>query len=137
MQIPLGWDGICIEPNPSYHAGYKNRRCKLVGEVAGSPARNISFVMAGSGGGVVGAQFKNKKAGKTSEVVTMCTVPLVDILRKYNAPRVIDYLSLDVEGAESTVLDATFPFDEYRFLTMTIEQPKRDLTARLKAAGYH
>ena len=38
------------------------------------------------------------------------TVPLGAILRAAAAPAVIDYMSIDVEGAEEGVM-ATFPFD--------------------------
>jgi len=43
-----------------------------------------------------------------------------ELLAAARAPTVIDYLSLDVEGAEMEILRA-FPFDEYRVLFATIE----------------
>ena len=45
---------------------------------------------------------------------------------KANAPKVIDYLSLDVEGAELEVLK-NFPFKKYKFLSMKIERPSKEL----------
>ena len=59
----------------------------------------------------------------------METYPLATILKKYNAPGVIDYFSFDVEGAETRIL-RSFPFDEYTFLSLTtIERPTPELNA--------
>ena len=63
------------------------------------------------------------------------TVPLLDVLREVNAPRVIDYLSLDVEGMEDAVL-LDFPLNEYLFLAITVERPSATLRAFLVAANY-
>ena len=54
------------------------------------------------------------------------TKTLETILKQFNAPTIIDYLSLDVEGAETRVLK-NFPFDKYKFLTMTVERPPIEL----------
>ena len=48
----------------------------------------------------------------------------------------MDYLSLDIEGAETRAL-RTFPFDKYTFLTMTIERPTVELENLLFENGYH
>lgn len=63
------------------------------------------------------------------------TVPLAEIFERYAVPKVIDYFSLDVEGAESFVM-STFPFDKYTFRVLTIERPKPDLQKLLKSKGY-
>ena len=57
------------------------------------------------------------------------------LLQRFNAPSTIDYISLDVEGAEEFIMK-DFPFDEYTFLTMTIERPKDELRALLETNGY-
>ena len=54
---------------------------------------------------------------------------------KYNAPKIIDYLSFDVEGTEERVLK-DFPFSEYTFLTMSIERPSEKLKEMLNQNGY-
>ena len=60
--------------------------------------------------------FKGVKKTKTLEY----------ILNKHNAPKVIDYLSLDVEGSETRIL-SNFPFNKYKFLAITIERPTVEL----------
>ena len=46
----------------------------------------------------------------------------------------MDYLSLDIEGAEADVLE-NFPFDRYTFLAITVERPRR-LRRALESKGY-
>ena len=52
--------------------------------------------------------------------VKKVTKTLAEILDNINAPEIIDYLSLDVEGHEYSIL-STFPFDKYKFRCMTVE----------------
>ena len=52
--------------------------------------------------------------------VKKVTKTLEEVLNSVNAPTVIDYLSLDVEGHEYSIL-STFPFDKYKFRCMTVE----------------
>lgn len=59
---------------------------------------------------------------KWGDDVTMTTVTLTDILDFSNAPNIIDYFSLDVEGGEEMVL-AGLDFTKYTFRTLTIERP--------------
>ena len=54
------------------------------------------------------------------------TTTLASILDYFHAPSTVDYLSLDVEGAEESVL-ASFPFRRYTFRTMSIERPSEAL----------
>jgi FkbM family methyltransferase len=67
------------------------------------------------------------------------TISLNDLLRKHQAPKYIDYLSIDVEGAEYEILNA-FDFKEFDFGIITIEHnytPQRDLILELLARnGY-
>jgi hypothetical protein len=134
LERQFGWKGLCIEANPHYMRGYLHRTCQLVQAVAG-PRENeaVSFKFSnGVFGGVVGDVFDNK-AG--TESISMHTVSLAKILRDFEAPHVIDYLSLDIEGAEAWTLQ-TFPWDMYTFLTLTVERPKPELIDMLKKSGY-
>ena len=92
---------------------------------------DVSF--KGGFGGIVGAQFDNKKASDISakrDVVSIKTV-----FQNSNVPKVIDYLSLDVEGAEYYIME-DFPWDDYVFRILTIERPQDDLKQMLKEHGY-
>lgn len=49
-------------------------------------------------GGIKGADFDNKPDDNDKDFKKYYTVTLQEILERTNAPSVIDYLSLDVEG---------------------------------------
>jgi|TARA_R100000742_G_C4273412_1_gene92962 FkbM family methyltransferase len=58
-----------------------------------------------------------KEEGKRYKVITLS---LGDLLKKYNAPSTIDYLSIDTEGSEYEILKA-FNFTKYKFNIITCE----------------
>ena len=68
-------------------------------------------------------KFKTDKwAGHINEngLETVEAVTLKKILKDYNAPKVIEYASLDIEGGEIDAL-LGFPFDEYDVILWTVE----------------
>ncbi len=48
------------------------------------------------------------------------TISLIDLLRRYNAPKNIDFLSIDTEGSEFEILES-FNFDAYQFSVIVCE----------------
>jgi FkbM family methyltransferase len=48
------------------------------------------------------------------------TISLLDLLDKHNAPKKIEYLSIDTEGSEFEILN-TFDFDKYNIKIITCE----------------
>src|SRR5262249_44273578 len=78
------------------------------------------------------------KPGGTTETIRVPGYPLWELLRKHGAPKRINYLSLDIEGAEWLAMK-DFPFDEYSFECMTIERGSNDyfrLRSLLLRGGY-
>ena len=131
LERDFGWDGICIEPNPTYWLGLSRRKCEVVAVVAGRERdQSMQFVFGQTIGGLVGTQFDNKHVvqGNTE---TLHTLPLLEIFRKARVTRVIDYMSFDVEGAESFI-GSVFPWREYRINLLTVERPREDLKQILK-----
>lgn len=136
LEQHFGWRGLCIEPNPVYMKGYTHRTCTFIQAAVGPRDDElVTFNFQGERGGIVGPDFKNK--GTTNDVAfdTLPTVSVEKIFHDFAAPAIIDYLSLDVEGAEQWVFQ-TFPWHKYIFLTLTVERPGNDLIALLEDNGY-
>lgn len=138
-----GWDGLCIEGSPEYWYDLAHsRNCTVFGAFVGGneneDGNRIEVALGSAFGGIISEDMDNKPgkiSRKTSAQVTREIVSFSTILKISNSPKVIDYLSLDVEGAETLILQ-DFPFDQYTFRFMTIERPKPDLEKLLNNHGY-
>ena len=138
LERDFGWDGLCIEPNPVYWSGLMYRHCQIVAAVVGHSRMEEVLFKFGSKGpqsGIVGEKFRNKQAIHNKEEKRRSTVTLREIFERFQVPRIIDYLSLDVEGAEEYIMES-FPFDRYRFNVLTIEEPSEKLRGILKTNNY-
>ena len=136
------WKGICIEPNTQYFKVLKNlRNCICLNECIDKDNENIIFLNYKTTGGIVGLDTDNKFEALLNKILdggTLSVKPtktLSQILEIYKAPKIIDYLSLDVEGAEDRIL-LDFPFDKYKFKIMTIEEPSKVLINYIENNGY-
>ena len=126
------WNGICVEANPQYAPGYHGRRCLLI-QAAVGPLDNeiVRFVFEEETGGIQG--FDHPVA--TNKGVALFTISVDKLLTDLNAPTTIDYLSLDIEGAEWWTF-STFPWHKYTFLTLRIERAPSALREKLFEEGY-
>lgn len=116
----LGWDGICIEPNDIFFKELsKHRRTNICNDLVYSEGDiDLEFSLCGEVSGVIDENIGPFTT--RANIVTKKSVTLESVLDRFKAPRVIDYLSLDVEGQEYNIL-RTFPFDKYKFRCMTVE----------------
>lgn len=138
LEKKYGWKGICIECEDSLFEKLKsNRNCTCVHAcIDDYSKKTIKFTKnRGLIGGIIDQDTDNKGFINTNEFDKKETFALAEILDKYNAPKVIDYFSLDVEGAEHRIF-RDFPFDKYKFLAMSIERPNEDLVKTLRKNGY-
>ncbi|MEI7685963.1 MAG: FkbM family methyltransferase [Planctomycetota bacterium] len=138
----FGWRGICIEPNPGYFdALRKTRRCIADPSVISDRCETIQFrIDNGQLGGIVASDTDNNAEIRgdqlsSAKILDLKAVPLIDVLRRHNAPKVIDYFSLDVEGCEERII-GSFDFDQYTFRCLTIERPTPKVNEVLFANGY-
>lgn len=131
-----GWNGLCVEPNPSYWKNLTYRKCQTVGAVIGNTRDEPVWFRfeAGDHGGIAGDGFNNGKRWQRHSHREY-TVPLLEVLQRYNVPTVIDYLSLDVEGAEAFIMKQ-FPLHQYRINIITAERLKGEIRSHLKDNGF-
>lgn len=144
LENTLGWTGILAEPaRVWYPALRKNRKGPIdercVWKESGhrvtfnqAPVSLHSTIHAYSDGDRLA---HTRQGGVHYEVET---VSLMDLLKFWNAPRRIHYLSLDTEGSELDILEA-FDFSAYDVGVITVEQTRayRDRIAELLTSkGY-
>jgi len=131
LERDYNWNGLCIEPNPEYWYGLAFRKCQTVGSMVGkNNDEEVSVVFNKKH--LAGIEFQGtKRRDKT----TRRTANLEKVFELFQVPNKIDFLSLDVEGAESFIMEA-FPFDKYQFSVLTIEWVQDDLRKLLMRNGY-
>jgi hypothetical protein len=153
LEASFGWKGICVEPNEIFFAALvKNRRCHSVNYCLYDREGTVDFVeKANVLGGILDEyhpmhlQYAKatfhvpEDANGRPNTVRKQARTVRSVLRECDAPRVIDYWSLDTEGSELAILK-DFPFDEYSFRVLTVEHnwlPVRDeIRAFLESRGY-
>jgi hypothetical protein len=85
--------------------------------------------------GKLDERLANRKKEPDAPLEDRYTTPIRQVLSQFQAPHVIDYLSLDVEGMEYMIME-DFPFDEYTIRLLTIERPSQPLKKLMEDNGY-
>jgi hypothetical protein len=99
-----GWHGACVEPVPK---DFSMRTCQMVEKVV-FDGSDVSFRVCGrleQLSGVKNQSSKWQNAQQECPLQTFHSIKVSQLLANINAPKVLDYVSLDVEGAEMTVLN--------------------------------
>jgi FkbM family methyltransferase len=145
------WHGICVDPNPAFLQSLYNCRDSHVSTlcVYSESGKIVPFKFFNNPDSFYGWNFRSGISNYVGIVspdvmhefkeINVFTISLNDLLSLYCAPQNIDYISLDIEGAEYDVLK-TFDFDRYNVKCFTIEHanaPFRDrLFDLMRANGY-
>ena len=139
----LNWEGLLIDGNPLFAKKLRaERKNKVLEEIVYSENnKEVKFrIDNGELGGIVGDEFDNNKKFRSDElanakIITVKTKTLNQILIENNAPKEMDYLSLDIEGGEYEALK-NFDFKQYKWKFLTIERPNLELDLLLDKNGY-
>jgi len=131
------WTGICIEANPiTFVQLKKNRHAICLNFCLDWSEREVNFILRGADGGIIDRDVDNKEWDAiTDKIIKLKTRSLISVLEEHHAPNIIDYLSIDVEGAEERIL-AGFDFHKYAFRSITIERPTKLLRDLFREHGY-
>ena len=123
----LGWKGLGGEPNPMLREKASRRRsAKIVGEALYHRSGDtLSFECNGLYGGLAETSDLRQTEARCSytQTIEVETITLKDLLCREQAPKDINYFSLDIEGAEEMILKE-LPVDEYNFHCITVEHNK-------------
>jgi FkbM family methyltransferase len=145
LEKSFGWEGILAEPAQCWHAELRaNRNCKIetncvwgtggerleFNEVSSRELSTINVFSEGDG-------FSSER--KNGKVYFVETISLNELLEKHGAPHEIDYLSVDTEGSELTIL-SNFDFSKYKINIITVEhnftENREKIHSLLKLNGY-
>ena len=126
LEKHFGWTGILCEPGRAWLPQLqKNRSAKIdVRCVYSDSDLMLSFLETEigelstiEGFGEVDQHSGSRKVNNSYEVKT---VSLLDLLMEHNAPKHVDFLSVDTEGSEFEILNA-FDFSQYTFGAICVE----------------
>lgn len=143
MERYYDWYGICCECDPRDIMKLRSERtCDIIASpVFRTTGEIINFELhhANHLSSIEGYQIKQYRLN-LCDMVSMTTISLMDCLRRYNSPTVIDYMSLDTEGTEYEILQ-TFDFNKYTINYIALEhnfqEPKRtQIRHLLESKGY-
>ncbi|MBE9030718.1 FkbM family methyltransferase [filamentous cyanobacterium LEGE 11480] len=151
LERHLGWQGLCIEPNIDFYQQLVKHRPNSICEQVclSDQVETVSFILADADPDVApyisgvkenleAYKWEGDKIAASGREIELPAVPLEQLLRKHNAPKIIDYAAFDIEGSEIKVIES-FPFEEYTCLALSVEADpwiwERMLT-RLLPYGY-
>lgn len=125
LEKAFGWTGILAEPARSWREALQNagRTARLEFDCVWSKSgETLRFSEASWAELSTVETFQGADNNRRRRVGTypVQTVSLNDMLARHQAPREMDYLSIDTEGSEYEILKA-LDFDRYRFACITCE----------------
>lgn len=120
------WDGLCVEPSTWFKGLQRSRRCHLYNGCLWTVDDGWIIFREVEGNAVelsgIPSKFQDQhdriKYGYRDRKCRTCTLPT--LLRRINAPYVIQFFCLDTEGSELEILQA-HDFDAYKFEFLVVE----------------
>lgn len=146
-----GWIGVCVDPFPR---GFENRTCQVCARAVsrdGAPREFVKVTIDRRDGGDVSyfSGFRETIAAHWElisqhceyEIIMIPTITIDDLIRIYDLPDHIDFLSVDVEGSEQEIFD-NINFKRYTFGLIVFEhnenqEARKHIGELLIGAGYH
>jgi FkbM family methyltransferase len=127
LEKEFGWTGILVEPNPDCHAPLRQHRAATISTKAISAKRgSVDFLRVQDEpefSGIASHASDDNHARyrrEHSDVISVETITLDDLLREHAAPPQIDYMSIDTEGNEFEML-SVFDFARHRVDLLSVE----------------
>lgn len=127
------WSGICVDPNPATLKSLCGARDVTISDlcVYNETGKILPFKFLQDQDNFYGwnlrASLSNHMLDTAVEfnTINVLTISMNDLLKLYNAPKNIDYISLDTEGSEYEIL-STFDFTKYNVKIFTVEHKSSD-----------
>ena len=122
LEKKFNWKGILVEPAKSFYKELKRKRnCYIENKIVykDSKSKLIFYESYNPELSTINLSNNHNRDFIRSKY-ELETISLNDLLRKYNMPKIIDYLSIDTEGSEFDILNK-FNFKEFKFRIITCE----------------
>jgi FkbM family methyltransferase len=135
LERDYGWGGVLIEPNKKFFESLKrNRNGLCINAILSNKDGVTAFVQAGWYGAapelvkhIWGDNFPDENEnyrkdydGTDAEKVVLPARTVSSLLTEFDYPKIVDYFSLDVEGAELSVLQG-IDFNTHIFRVICLE----------------
>jgi FkbM family methyltransferase len=142
----LGWEGICVEPIPNIFSLLKKyRKCDCYNVALSSTFNeSVDFLIAENADALSGItecltedhlKFAREHGAKLKHIAVK-TMTFNQIMTNYPGRTHIDFMSIDVEGHEVSIL-RTIDFTKYTFGFITIENnDERSIRQIMEQNGY-
>jgi len=135
LEKEYNWKGICVEPIPyRYNSLVNNRPNSYCSNYAVYDRSNLEVVfdIANNFDLLSGINekinsFHKHEVEANKRQILVQTITFNDLLEKYNAPKFIEYLSLDTEGSEYEILSSV-DFNKYTFGLIDVEHNFQEYT---------
>lgn len=145
LETKFGWKGILAEPNPVWHADLVlNRKSAIETKCVSSKSGDVvTFIMTNDTDPELSGIARTSDGDHFAETrsrgrrIELETISLDDLLDKYGAPSLIDYMSIDTEGSELDIL-SSYSFN-HKFRVISVENnPKNEkaIDSILFSQGY-
>ncbi len=145
LEKQFGWTGILAEPAKCWHQDLLiNRTAAIDKKCVWSKTGDVlvfneTEVAELSTINTFSSSDSHEKSRENGVTYPVETISLLDLLKKYQAPKIIDYLSIDTEGSEYEILK-NFDFTEYKFKVITCEHnyssDREKIRTLLESHGY-
>ena len=141
------WNGICVDPNPSTLKSLCGARDVVISDlcVHSETGKILPFKYLEDQSQFYGWNLRAGIADIIDEIsvkldeINVLSISLNDLLELYRAPKIIDYISLDVEGNEYNILN-NFDFKKYHVNCFTVEhdygEMQRNIRSLLETNGF-
>ena len=138
LEDRFGWSGLLAEPNPDMVAPLRCSRTAVVDDrcVWDVTGDTVDLLLTGDAELSTVADHAERdlhteaRLATSVRTVSVLTVSLNDLLDEYDAPQVIDFMSVDTEGTELRILQA-FDFSKRKPRLLAVEHNRRDDERRL------
>lgn len=129
----LNWQGIIVEPHPIwYDRIIENRNCKFATTPVSDENKTEVFICREEP--AFSSLKKDTLHFQNSPILaeyTMESLTLTQLLKNHNAPKVIDFISVDVEGSELIILNKFLNDGEYLANLISFEHYDYNLAKNL------